>query len=118
MRSNSLTPSVSKSALELFVGIIVMLLLSGCVVIPTEDLSSVNKCEISSDRKTLKIVNGFKETNSFYSISGLLLLPITGVVSGTYVAINNIYHLGEEKIVCGSGKKAVLVKETAKKPIK
>lgn len=81
-----------------------LLIISGCVVVPTEDLSSVNKCEISSDRKTLKIINGFEDTNTYYSISGLLLIPITGVVSGAYVAINNIYHLGEETIVCGSAK--------------
>jgi hypothetical protein len=31
-------------------------------------------------------------------------VPITGVVSGVYVAINNIYHMGEEAIICGSGK--------------
>ena len=79
-------------------------ILSGCVVVPTKDLSVVNKCEISSDRKTLKIINGFKDTNTYYSISGLLLVPISGAVSGAYVAINNIYNLGEEKIVCGSAK--------------
>tara|TARA_R110000751_G_scaffold15290_7_gene49677 strand:- start:76060 stop:76302 length:243 start_codon:yes stop_codon:yes gene_type:complete len=77
--------------------------ISGCVVVPIVDFSSVNKCEISSDRKTLRIINGFKATNTYYSISGLLLLPITGVVSGAYVAINNIYHIGEETIVCGKG---------------
>lgn len=80
-----------------------LVLISGCVVVPTDDLSSVNKCEISSDRKTLKIINGFEDTNTYYSISGILLIPITGVVSGAYVAINNIYHIGEETIVCGDG---------------
>ncbi|WP_394224034.1 hypothetical protein [Alteromonas gracilis] len=80
-----------------------ILLLSGCIVVPETDTAKVNKCEISSDRKTLKVVNGFEETNTFYSISGIALLPITGIVSGTYVAINNIYHLGEETLVCGSG---------------
>ncbi|XOV80997.1 MAG: hypothetical protein ACFHVJ_08605 [Aestuariibacter sp.] len=82
----------------------VPLLLSGCVVVPEDDFTKVNRCEISSDRKTLKVINGFEETNTFYSISGLVLLPISGVVSGTYVAINNIYHLGEERIVCGPKK--------------
>ena len=79
--------------------------LVACVVLPVKDESRVNKCEISSDRETLKIVNAFRDTNTYYSISGVLLIPITGVVSGTYVAINNIYHLGEEKLVCGAGKK-------------
>ena len=77
-------------------------LLSACIVVPDTDTAKVNKCEISSDRKTLKVVNGFEDTNTFYSISGLLLIPISGVVSGTYVAINNVYHLGEETLVCGS----------------
>ena len=70
----------------------VSILLSGCVVVPETDVTNVNRCEISSDRKTLKIINGFEDTNTFYSISGLVLLPITGAVSGTYVAINNVYN--------------------------
>jgi hypothetical protein len=77
------------------------LLLCGCIVVPESDFERVNKCEISSDRKTLKVVNGFEQTNTFYSVSGLVLLPISGVISGTYVAINNVYHLGEETLVCG-----------------
>jgi hypothetical protein len=39
-------------------------MLSGCIVVPTKDMSAVNKCEISSDRKTLKIINGFEDTNT------------------------------------------------------
>ncbi|WP_286049800.1 hypothetical protein [Rheinheimera sp. KL1] len=61
----------------------------------------VNKCEISCDRKTLKVIDASKDTNSYYSVSGLILFPVSGIVSGAYVAINNIYHLGEETIVCG-----------------
>ena len=80
----------------------------GCVVVPTNDLSAENKCEISSDRKTLKMINGFEYTQTYYSISGLILLPITGVVSGVYVTINNIYHIGEEAIVCGTGRQNAL----------
>ena len=80
----------------------VVLVLSGCIVVPHTDTAKINKCEISSDRKTLKVINGFEDTNTFYSVSGLILLPITGVVSGTYVAINNVYHLGEETLVCRS----------------
>ena len=78
--------------------------ISGCIVVPETDTAKVNRCEISSDRKTLKVINGFEDTNTFYSISGLVLLPISGVVSGTYVAINNVYNIGEETIVCGSKK--------------
>ncbi|WP_171040861.1 hypothetical protein [Pseudoalteromonas phenolica] len=78
-----------------------LLLLSSCVVVPIKDDNHVNKCEISSDKKTLKVIDLAKESNTYYSISGIILLPITGVVSGVYVAVNNIYHLGEEIIICG-----------------
>ncbi|MGX5913221.1 hypothetical protein ACR0ST_00615 [Aliidiomarina sp. Khilg15.8] len=87
-----------KNAILVFAAVV---LASGCVVVPQDDVAKVNRCEISSDRKTLKVINGFEDTNTFYSISGLVLLPLTGVVSGTYVAVNNIYHLGEERLVCG-----------------
>ena len=80
-------------------------LLSGCVVVPEDVSGKVNRCEISSDLKTLKVIDGFNDTNTFYSISGLIVFPISGVVSGTYVAINNVYHLGEERIVCGAEKR-------------
>ena len=75
-------------------------MLSGCIVIPKKDNNHTNKCEISSDRMTLRVVDLAKETNSYYSINGLWLYPLTGAVSGTYVAVNNVYHLGEETIVC------------------
>ena len=76
-------------------------LISGCMVIPEKDPTYVNKCEISSDRKTLKVIDASKDTNSYYSVSGLILFPVSGIVSGAYIAINNVYHLGEETIVCG-----------------
>jgi len=67
------------------------ILLTSCVVVPTVDNTHTKRCEISSDRKTLKVVDLADETNSFYSISGLVLYPITGVVAGAYVAVNNVY---------------------------
>jgi hypothetical protein len=82
--------------------ILTSFLLSGCMLVPQTDMANVNRCEISSDRKTLKIINGFEDTNTFYSVSGLILLPISGIVSGSYVVVNNVYHLGEELIVCGA----------------
>lgn len=83
-----------------YISLISTFILTGCVVVPEKDARYENSCEISSDRKTLKIVDLAKETNSYYSISGAWLFPLTGVVSGTYVAANNVYHLGEETIVC------------------
>ena len=82
--------------------IVLMPFLSGCVVMPIKDHGYVNQCEISTDRKYLKIVDMAKGTNSYYSISGVILLPISGIVSGAYVGVNNIYHLGEEAIRCES----------------
>jgi hypothetical protein len=81
--------------------LLIALIVTGCIVVPEKDKHHVSKCEISSDHKTLRVVDVAKETNSYYSIGGLILYPLTGAVSGTYVAINNVYHLGEEKIVCG-----------------
>ena len=81
--------------------LITVVYLSGCVVVPETDRTHVSKCEISSDRKTLRILDISKETNSYYSLSGVFLVPLTGVVSGVYVTVNNIYYLGKEKIVCG-----------------
>ncbi|BFM07813.1 hypothetical protein [Halioxenophilus aromaticivorans] len=77
---------------------------ASCVVVPTTDTEYVAKCEISTDRKTLRIVDLFKETNSYYNITtGLILVPISGIVSGAYVAVHNTYRLGKETIVCGKG---------------
>jgi hypothetical protein len=84
----------------ILIGSFFFLYLSGCIVLPEKDASHKNKCEISTDRKTLKVFDTAKNTNSYYSISGIILLPLTGMISGTYVAVNNVYHLGEETLVC------------------
>ena len=91
-----------KSTRVLLSTALVSLLVNGCVVVPTKDTTHTNHCEISSDRKTLKVINAATVSNSYYSISGLFLYPITGIVSGVYVAVNNIYNYGEEKIKCSS----------------
>lgn len=76
-----------------------MLFLSRCVVLPSDDNTYVNKCEISSDRKTLKVVSATEGLNTFYSISDLLLLPVTGVITGIYVGVNNITTLEKNKLL-------------------
>ena len=85
--------------------LLVLLAASGCISVPVTMASHIHKCQISGDMKTLKIVNVAKETNSYYSVSGVLLSPIliptTAILSGTYVLVNNIYHLGEERYKCG-----------------
>jgi hypothetical protein len=58
------------------------------------------------DQKTLRIVDIAAETDTYYSVTGILLSPIlipaTALLSGTYVAVNNTYHLGEEQLVCAA----------------
>ncbi|PCJ46823.1 MAG: hypothetical protein COA74_13050 [Gammaproteobacteria bacterium] len=77
----------------------------GCITVPVDDLTNHNECLISSDRKTLKVINlNFENTGYYYSLSGAILSPIlvptTAIISGTYVFVNNIYHLGETKVKC------------------
>jgi hypothetical protein len=79
-------------------------LLAGCVVLPVDKPKKVGLCEISSDRKTLKVIDIAKETKSFYSLSGVMLAPITvptsAVISGTYAAVYNVYKIGETELEC------------------
>ena len=84
--------------------IVLMVSVSACVVVPTRDKQAFNQCSISSDKQTLKLVNVAEETETYYSITGIILTPIiiptSAIVSGTYVLVNNAYNLGEETIIC------------------
>ncbi len=88
------------------VTLLILLFVTGCVVVPENKSETNYHCEISSDKKTLKIINLADETNSFFTIENMVVSPITvlttGVVSASYVAVNNIYYLGEKKIKCGN----------------
>ena len=91
----------------------------GCITVPVVDDSHTHKCELSTNMKVLKIVDVAKETNSFYSVGGLILSPIliptSAIISGTYVLVNNTYHIGEKEIKCGESKTEVDSKSKAKK---
>ena len=95
-----------KQGRVLFATIILVLFtfVSGCVAVPATDVSYVGRCGVSPDHKTLKIVDVAKETNSYYSISGLvltpILLPATAIISGIYVLTNNAYYFGKNIIQC------------------
>lgn len=84
--------------------IFLILTISACATVPVSDKRYVKRCGVSSDKKTLKIIDVAKETDTYYSVSGILLtpiiVPVTAVISGSYVLINNLYNLGEEKIKC------------------
>jgi len=77
---------------------------SACVVVPVTDVSYVGRCGVSPDHKILKIVDVSKATNSYYSISGLvltpILLPTTAIISGIYVLTNNAYYSGKNIVQC------------------
>ncbi len=89
-----------KNTLTLFL----LLSLSACITVPVNDNSEQTTCLLSSDKKTLKIVDVAKETNSYYSVAGLVLSPIlvptSAIISGSYVVVNNIYNFGEKKVKC------------------
>ena len=82
--------------------------LAGCVVFPVVDKEATRqakvRCELSSDKKILKVIDVAKETNTFYSVSGLavtpVVLPLSGIISGTYTLVNNIYFYGEQELKC------------------
>ena len=85
--------------------------LSGCVVLPQEDYSEKLECSLSSDKKVLRIVNLTDGDTSFYrwrdELVAFMTIPTSAIVSGAYVLVNNIYHIGEKTIKCGSqGKSA------------
>lgn len=71
----------------------------------------MNECSISSDRKTLKVVNMLNEKNTYYYlipqskeelVVTAVLIPTVSILSGTFVLVNNTYNFGEEKIRCSS----------------
>ncbi|MCJ8319522.1 MAG: hypothetical protein MJK12_07800 [Colwellia sp.] len=84
----------------LFVSIVI----SGCITVPVTVETHSHECKLSSDMKTLQVVDVAAESNSYYSVTGILLSPIliptTAIVSGVYVLVNNVYHLGQERFNC------------------
>jgi hypothetical protein len=79
---------------------------SGCVVIPESDSTQNYQCGLSTDKKTLKVVNLMDGDTSFYEwndeISSIITMPTSAVISSVYVAVNNIYYFGETQIKCGN----------------
>jgi hypothetical protein len=84
---------------------LVSISLVGCVTVPVPSKIQTARCEISTDRLTLKVVDLAEATDSYYTLEGLLaspiLVPTTAILSGAYVLGHNTYHVGEERIVCG-----------------
>ncbi|WP_371194439.1 hypothetical protein [Glaciecola sp. SC05] len=79
--------------------------ISACVVVPQTDYSQKYKCELSSDKKVLKLVNLLENDTSFYAWTdetlALISVPTSAILSASYVLVNNVYHIGERTIKCG-----------------
>lgn len=69
-----------------------------------KDYSQHYECGLSTDKKTLKLVNLNDGAANFYEWNDEIFAPITlpssAIISATYVLVNNIYHLGEKQIKC------------------
>jgi len=90
-----------KKLMTLFIA----LSITSCVVVPEKVHSKKYQCALSTDMKVLKLVNLTDGDTSFYQWSDEMLaiisVPTSAVISGAYVLVNNIYHIGEKKIKCG-----------------
>lgn len=84
--------------------VFVVLSMCGCVVLPEVDDSQKYQCELSTDKKVLKLVNLTDGDTSFYrwndEMLAIITIPTSAVISATYVLVNNIYHIGEKSIKC------------------
>jgi hypothetical protein len=89
---------------EIF-ALLVTLSITSCVVVPEKVNSDKYECALSTDMKILKVVNLTDGDASFYQwtdeMFAIISVPTSAVISGVYVLVNNIYHIGEKKIKCG-----------------
>ena len=86
--------------------VISLLILSctSCVVVPEKDHTKKYRCGLSTEMKVLKLVNLTDGDTSFYEwndeMLAIITIPTSAIISGTYVLVNNIYHIGEKQIKC------------------
>ncbi|SEL30884.1 hypothetical protein SAMN05216262_1093 [Colwellia chukchiensis] len=78
--------------------------LCGCVVVPENSQIDKNSCSMSTNQKYLKIVNLNDNSTTFYEwqdeFFAIVTVPTSAIISGTYVAINNVINIGEKLIKC------------------
>lgn len=84
--------------------VFIVVFMCGCIVLPEIDDTQKYQCELSTDRKVLKLVNLTDGDTSFYrwndEMLAIITIPTSAIISATYVLVNNIYHIGEEIIKC------------------
>lgn len=82
----------------------VVLGLTSCIVVPVAAPKKEGVCAISEDRQTLRVMDFAKDTQSFYSLQGMMVTPISfptsAIISGVYVSVYNTYKMGETLLVC------------------
>lgn len=78
--------------------------ISGCIVVPENVETESYQCALSTDQKVLKLVNLTDGDTSFYEwndeMLAVITVPTSAIISGTYVVVNNAYHIGEKLIKC------------------
>jgi hypothetical protein len=62
------------------------------------------QCALSTDKKTLKVVNLLDGDATFYAredeMFSVINMPGSAIISSVFVAVNNVYHIGEKRIKC------------------
>jgi hypothetical protein len=88
--------------------LILMVSCVSCVVLPERSNTQQYECALSTDMKVLKLVNLTDGDTSFYEwndeMLAVITIPTSAIISASYVLVNNIYHIGEKNIKCGSAK--------------
>ena len=87
-----------------YILILIIALLSICIVVPENAENQYLKCALSTDKKTLKIVNLLDGDETFYAwqdeILSVITLPSSAIISSVFVAVNNVYYIDEKNIKC------------------
>ena len=90
--------------LSKFLFILVLVSCTACVVVPETVRNEQYQCALSTDKKVLRLINLVDGNASFYQwedeFFAFITVPTSAVISGSYVLVNNIFHLVEKTIKC------------------
>ncbi len=82
-----------------------LLFVGGCAVVPYPDEMQASHCPDTQSRpQTLRMVNVLTETGTNglgFFLASPITVPVTAVISGIYVASNNIYNYYDQWQTCG-----------------
>jgi len=87
-----------------YILVLIVALLPSCIVVPHIAERQEFQCALSTDKKTLKVINLTDGDATFYAwqdeMFSFITIPSSAIISGVYVAVNNVYHIGEKHIKC------------------